>query len=143
MDCLAMVFVDEFSISFQHFLSFCQCLAALNVCHLQLTLDWPSNVNAIQKLLSGLKNVLQKPHEVHFKGFGSGFTEHHSKLDADTLLHLVIHCGGRGVVKTMCVHSTVSRGRLMQQPCRSVTLASPFIFFHRGSYNNNSPGTFQ
>jgi hypothetical protein len=44
-------------------------------------------------------------------------------------------------VKTMRDHSTVSRGRLMQYACRSVTLASPLIFFHRGSYNNNSPGT--
>jgi hypothetical protein len=38
-------------------------LVALNVRHLQLTLDKPSNVNAIQKPLSGIKNVLQKPHE--------------------------------------------------------------------------------
>jgi hypothetical protein len=44
----------------QHFLSFCRCLVALNVCHLQLTLDRPRNVNVIKKLLSGLKNVLQK-----------------------------------------------------------------------------------
>jgi hypothetical protein len=44
-------------------------------------------VNAIQKLLSGLKNVLTK----HFKGFGSGFTELHAKLDADTLLDFAIH----------------------------------------------------
>jgi hypothetical protein len=37
-------------------------------------------VNAIQKPLSGLRNVLQKP---HLKGFGSGFTELHAKLDAE------------------------------------------------------------
>jgi hypothetical protein len=43
----------------------------------------------------------------------------------------------------MHVHSAVSRGRLMQYACRSVTLASPLIFFHGGNYNNNSPGTFQ
>jgi hypothetical protein len=41
----------------------------------------------------------------------------------------------------MHVHSAMSRGRLMQQACGSVILASPLIFFHRGSYNNNSPGT--
>jgi hypothetical protein len=42
----------------------------------------------------------------------------------------------------MRVHSTMSRGRLMQQQAsRSVTLASPLIFFHRGSYKNNSPGS--
>jgi hypothetical protein len=31
----------------------------------------------------------------------------------------------------------------MQQDCRSVTLVSPLVLFHRGSYSNNSPGTFQ
>jgi hypothetical protein len=46
-------------------------------------------------------------------------------------------------VKTVCVHSAVSRGRLMQQACGSVTLASPLILFHWGSYNSNSPGTFR
>jgi hypothetical protein len=47
-------------------------------------------VNAIQKPLSGLKNVLQKPTK-HFKGFGSGFTKLHAKLDADMLLDFAIH----------------------------------------------------
>jgi hypothetical protein len=47
-------------------------------------------VNAIQKQLSGLKNVLQKLHKL-FQGFGSGFTELQAKLDADTLLDFVIH----------------------------------------------------
>jgi hypothetical protein len=42
------------------------------------------------------------------------------------------------LVKTMCVHSVVSHGRQMQQACRSVTLASPLIFFHQGSYNDKS-----
>jgi hypothetical protein len=46
-------------------------------------------VNAIEKLPSGLKNVLQKPK--HFKGFGSGFIKLHTKLDADTLLDFAIH----------------------------------------------------
>jgi hypothetical protein len=31
----------------------------------------------------------------------------------------------------------------MWQAFRSVTLASPLIFFHWGSYNNNIPATFQ
>jgi hypothetical protein len=31
----------------------------------------------------------------------------------------------------------------MQQACGSMTLASPLILFHQGSYNNNSPGTFR
>jgi hypothetical protein len=35
---------------------------------LQLTLNRPSNTNAIQKPLSGFKNVLQKAHEA-FQGF--------------------------------------------------------------------------
>jgi hypothetical protein len=45
-------------------------------------------VNAIQKPLSGLQNVFQKP---HFKGFGSGFAEFHAKLDADTLFDFSIY----------------------------------------------------
>jgi hypothetical protein len=28
----------------------------------------------------------------HFKGFDSGFTELHAKLDADTFLNFAIHC---------------------------------------------------
>jgi hypothetical protein len=73
----------------------------------------------------------------HFKGFGSGFTELHAKLDGDTLLYFAILYS--------CKNNTCSqRGvtwQLMQKACGSVTLASPLIFFHRGSYNTNSPGT--
>jgi hypothetical protein len=47
-------------------------------------------VKAIPKPLSGLKNILQKPHE-HYKGFSSGFTELQAELDADTLLAIAIH----------------------------------------------------
>jgi hypothetical protein len=65
-------------------------LVTLNVHHLQLKLDWPSNVNAIQKLLSSLKNVLQKPQK-YFKGSGSRFTKIRTKLDAGTLLDFAIH----------------------------------------------------
>jgi hypothetical protein len=43
----------------------------------------------------------------------------------------------------MRVHSEVSRGRLMQYAFGSVFLASPLVFFQRGSYNNNSPGTLR
>jgi hypothetical protein len=42
-------------------------------------------VNAIQKLLPGLKTVL-KSLVKHFKGFGSEFTELNIKLNAETLL---------------------------------------------------------
>jgi hypothetical protein len=56
----------------------------------------------------------------HFKGLGSGFTELHAKLDADTLLDFVIHrrqneeINGKSTsVETMHAHSMVSRGRLM------------------------------
>jgi hypothetical protein len=45
----------------------------------------------------------------HFKGFGSGFTEFHAKLDADTLLGDKT----KHEVKTVRVHSVVSRARLM------------------------------
>jgi hypothetical protein len=77
-------------------------------------------VNVIKKPLSGLKDVLQKPHEV-FQGFGSGFTELHAKFDAAMLLDFAIHRRQNETrnrtstrVKTMRVHSVVSRGRLMQ-----------------------------
>jgi hypothetical protein len=77
-------------------------------------------MNAIQKPLSSLKNVLQKPHEA-LKGFGSGFTELHAKFDEDILLDFAIHHRQNETrsqkstnVKTMLVHSAMSRGRLMQ-----------------------------
>jgi hypothetical protein len=77
-------------------------------------------VNAIQKPLSSLKNVLKKPHEA-FQSFDRGFTELHTKLDADTLLDFAIDRRKNETrrrkssrVRTMCVHSSVSRGRLMQ-----------------------------
>jgi hypothetical protein len=44
-DCLRGWVLDFF----QHFISFCWCLVAPNVCHLQLTLDQPWNVNLIKK----------------------------------------------------------------------------------------------
>jgi hypothetical protein len=105
----------------------------------------------------------------HSKGLGSRFTELHTKLHADTLLDFAVHhrqnktglhadtlldfavhhrqnkTGSQKStrVKKLHVHSMVSHGRLMQQACGSVTLASLLIFFHRGSYNSNSPATFQ
>jgi hypothetical protein len=77
-------------------------------------------MNAIQKPLFGLKNVLQNLTK-HFKGFSSGFTELHAKLHADTLLDFSI-CHRQNEtqsqisthVKTMHVHSVVLCGRLMQ-----------------------------
>jgi hypothetical protein len=67
-------------------------------------------MNAIQKLLSGLKNVFQKC-----------VTELHAKVNADTLLDFAIHCSQNETrsrkstpVKTACVHSAVLHGRLMQ-----------------------------
>jgi hypothetical protein len=57
----------------------------------------------------------------HFKGFGSGFIKLHAKLDADTLLNFAIYRRQNETrsrkstcVKTVPVHSMVSRGRLMQ-----------------------------
>jgi hypothetical protein len=46
-------------------------------------------MNASQKMLSGLKNVLRKPHKA-YQGFDIGFTELHTKLDADMLLNFAI-----------------------------------------------------
>jgi hypothetical protein len=51
-------------------------------------------MNAIQKPLPGLKNVLQKPHEA-FQGLGSRLTEFQAKLDEDTLLDFAIHSSKR------------------------------------------------
>jgi hypothetical protein len=39
-----------------------------------------------------LKECSPKSLMKHFKGFGSGFTELHTKLDAETLLDIAIHC---------------------------------------------------
>jgi hypothetical protein len=57
----------------------------------------------------------------HFSGFGSRFTELHSKLDADALLNFAISSRQKETqsrkstpVKTMCVHSVVSCGRVVQ-----------------------------
>jgi hypothetical protein len=47
-------------------------------------------MNAIQKLLSGLKNVLEKSMK-RIEGFSHGFTELHTKLDADTLPDFAIY----------------------------------------------------
>jgi hypothetical protein len=68
-----------------------------------------------------LKEYSPKASRSIFKGFGGGFTELQAKLHADTLLDFAIH--GRQNepqsrkstrVKTMHVHSAVTRGRLMQ-----------------------------
>jgi hypothetical protein len=57
----------------------------------------------------------------HFKVFGRGLTKLHAKLDVDTLLDFAIHRRQNKTrsqkstrVKTMHVHSAMSRGRLMQ-----------------------------
>jgi hypothetical protein len=57
----------------------------------------------------------------HFKGFDSRFTELRAKLYADMLLSFAIHRRQNETqsrkstrVKTMRVHSAVSRGRVMQ-----------------------------
>jgi hypothetical protein len=57
----------------------------------------------------------------HFKGFGSGSTELHAKLDADMLLDFALHRTQTETqsqksthVKTIHDHSAVSHGRLMQ-----------------------------
>jgi hypothetical protein len=52
-------------------------------------------MNAIQKPVSGLKNVLQELTK-HFRDFGIGFTNLHAKLDADTFFEFVIHCRQNG-----------------------------------------------
>jgi hypothetical protein len=68
-----------------------------------------------------VKKMFSKSLTKHLKGFGSGFTELCAKFDADTLLDFVIHrrqnetrSGKSTRVKTMHVHSAMSRGRLMQ-----------------------------
>jgi hypothetical protein len=67
MDCSATDFVDEFS-NFLHFQSFCWCLVALNVRHLQLTIEtWMPFRNRCSA-----ERMLSKSLTMHFKGFGSG-----------------------------------------------------------------------
>lgn len=44
----------------------------------------------MQEQVPGLKNVLQEFHEA-IPGFGSGFTELHTKPDADKLCNFAIH----------------------------------------------------
>jgi hypothetical protein len=70
--------------------------------------------------LSGLRNVLQKPHEA-FSGFGGRFTEPSAKLDEDTSLDFINHRRRNKTrsqkntsLKTMPVDGLLSRGRLMQ-----------------------------
>jgi hypothetical protein len=109
---------------FQHFLSFCWCLVALNICYLEPTLFQPLNVNVTQKLLSSRKNVLRKP----------------LKSDADTLLNFAFQCRQNEKwsrkttrVKTVHVHIMMPHGRLIHWAFRSVTLVSPLSFFHWGT----------
>jgi hypothetical protein len=142
MDCLVMVFMDEFS-NCSIFSVVLLVPGGPECSHLQLTLDRPWNVNVTQKLLSAYR-MLSKSLVKHLKGFSSEFTGFHTKLDTDTLLDFAIHHrqnetqSQKTRVKTMRVHSMVSHGRLMQCAFRSVTFASPLIFFQGGSYSNNS-----
>jgi hypothetical protein len=60
-------------------------------------------------------------HTKHFKEFVNGFTELHTKLDADTLLDFAIDRKQNETrsqkstrVKAMHIHNAVSHGRLMQ-----------------------------
>jgi hypothetical protein len=71
-------------------------------------------MNAIQKPLSGLKNVLQKPHE-EFQGLLS-FMQNLMWTCCSILPSITDETRSRKStrVKTMRVHSAVSRGRLMQ-----------------------------
>jgi hypothetical protein len=93
-----------------------------------------------------MKEYSQKAPTKHFKGFSRRFIELHTTFYADTLLYFASitdktkYNDEKALMwKAVCVHSMVSAGRLMQEVCRSVTLASLFISFHRGSYSNNSP----
>jgi hypothetical protein len=113
-----------------------------------MTLDQPSNVNAIKKPLSGLKNVPKRLMK-HFRGFGSGFPELHTKIDANMLLNFAIHRRKKEThsqkstrVKTMCVHRAVSRGRLMKTGLRKCDLGLPSHLLSPRQLKNNIPGTF-
>jgi hypothetical protein len=71
------------------------------------------------KTIVGLK-VFSKSIPKHFRGFSSGFTELHTKLDADTF-DFAIHRRQKETqgqksarVKAMRIHSMVSHSRLMQ-----------------------------
>jgi hypothetical protein len=82
MHCPTTIFVDKF----WDFSTFSVVLLVLGrpECSSSSSNTRPaSNVNAVQKPLSGLMK--------HFTGFGSGFTELHAKLDTDILLDFAIH----------------------------------------------------
>jgi hypothetical protein len=53
----------------------------------QLALKCECHSKTTVQLKEGFSKSLTK----HFKGFGSGFTELHTKLDADKLLNVAIH----------------------------------------------------
>jgi hypothetical protein len=84
----------------------------------------------------------------HFMGFGMdlpSFTQNVMQPSCSILQSITDkrkHSQKSTHVKTKRVHSVASEGRPMQLACENVTLASPLIFFHPGSYNNNDPGTF-
>jgi hypothetical protein len=85
MHCSAIVCVDEFSI----FSTFSVVLLVLGRPeHLSSSTDTRPALKCEchSKLLSFSKNLT-----TYFKGFGSGFTELHTKLDADTLLDFASH----------------------------------------------------
>jgi hypothetical protein len=72
---------------------------------------------------NAIKFCLQFPSDVTrcFRGFGSGFTELHAKLDADTLLCFAIHRRQNETqsqkstyIKQSCIRNTMSHGKLMQ-----------------------------
>jgi hypothetical protein len=44
------------------------------------------------KTIVRVKRMFSKSLKKRFKGFSSGFTELHAKLDADTFLNFAIHC---------------------------------------------------
>jgi hypothetical protein len=101
----------------------------------------------LKKPLSRLKNV-PKSLTKHLKGFDSRFTKFQAKTDTDMLLNSALYRRQMETQsqKNTCIKTVCSQHGVMWQTDGTgfiVTLVSLFIFFHQGSYNNNSPRTFQ
>jgi hypothetical protein len=120
MDSSATVFVEEFSNFFS------KLIFNWHSTGLETWMPFKNRCPARRMLFKSFAN--------HLKSFHSGFTELHAKLDEHALLDFAINRWQNETrsrkstrVETMRVHSAVSRGRLMQQACGSVTLVSHLL----------------
>jgi hypothetical protein len=89
MDCLATVFVSSGILS-----TFSVVLLVLGLPQRSSPTDTrsASEHECHSETTVWFKECSSESFAKHFKGFGNGFTELHTKLDADTLLDFDSHC---------------------------------------------------